>query len=173
MSWTEIFFFRFHLTASPLIILNPQFLYPVSHICMTAGIYMIVAITFERYCAVHYPLDYRQVSDVFHDVFQKIIVWKEELRDPIYFDDLIVGCHQVNLSVLDFWAIIEWFDFFVALPNQKPPKVLKYFGWKWGVNKTESFPIKKREFTKKSKKKTYILLGWLGFYKLGWASFYK
>ena len=41
----------------------------------------------------------------------KIIVWKEELRDPIYFDDLIVGCHQVNLSVLDFWAIIEWFDF--------------------------------------------------------------
>ena len=42
-------------------ILYPQLIYPLSGIALTASIYMIVAITLERYSAVHYPVDYRQV----------------------------------------------------------------------------------------------------------------
>ena len=40
----------------------PQFIYPLSNISLTASIYMTVAISLERYCAAHYPMDYRQVS---------------------------------------------------------------------------------------------------------------
>ena len=55
---------RFGLTSSILIILYPQLLYPLRCISLTASIYMIVAITLERYCSVHYPIDYRQVRQL-------------------------------------------------------------------------------------------------------------
>ena len=42
-------------------VLFPQLLYPLKHIAQTASIFMTVAITFERYCAVHYPINYNQV----------------------------------------------------------------------------------------------------------------
>ena len=42
----------------------PQFIYPLSNISLTASIYMTVAISLERYCAAHYPMDYRQVSTI-------------------------------------------------------------------------------------------------------------
>ena len=58
----ESFRKRFGLSTNLQIILYPQLLYPLSNISLTASIYLIVAITLERYCAVHYPVDYRQVS---------------------------------------------------------------------------------------------------------------
>ena len=57
----ESFRKRFGLSTDLQIILYPQLLYPLSNISLTASIYLIVAITLERYCAVHYPVDYRQV----------------------------------------------------------------------------------------------------------------
>ena len=54
-------YFRFDLYTQLHLILYPYVLYPLSNISLTASIYMIAAITLERYCAVHYPLDYRQV----------------------------------------------------------------------------------------------------------------
>ena len=44
------------------IILFPHLLYPLLSIAVTASIYMTVAIATERYIAVHYPIDYSQVS---------------------------------------------------------------------------------------------------------------
>ena len=38
--------------------------YPLRHIMLTASIYMTVSIAFERYRAVHYPLDYNLVSGI-------------------------------------------------------------------------------------------------------------
>ena len=41
--------------------LFPYFLYPCLSIAVTGSIFMTVAIAFERYWAVHYPIDYSQV----------------------------------------------------------------------------------------------------------------
>ena len=40
----------------------PYFLFPFMSIAVTGSIFMTVAIAFERYWAVHYPIDYSQVS---------------------------------------------------------------------------------------------------------------
>ncbi len=42
--------------------LFPYFLFPGMSIMMTASIFMTVAIAVERYTAVHYPIDYKQVK---------------------------------------------------------------------------------------------------------------
>ena len=42
-----------------------HFLFPGQMIAMTASIYLIVAISFERYAAVHYPLNYHQVRQIY------------------------------------------------------------------------------------------------------------
>ena len=63
MTTKKYFFFRFGLHTQLHLILVPHFIYPLSNISLTASIYMIVAISLERYCAVHYPVDYRQVSN--------------------------------------------------------------------------------------------------------------
>ena len=39
-------------------------LYPGHMIAMTGSVFMTVAIAMERYVAVHYPLDYNQVSRI-------------------------------------------------------------------------------------------------------------
>ncbi len=44
------------------ILLFPHFLYPLHQTSITGSIFMTVAIAFERYTAVHFPLDYNQVS---------------------------------------------------------------------------------------------------------------
>ena len=44
------------------IVLYPQVIHPVKCIGLTASILMIVALTFERFCAVHYPQQFREVS---------------------------------------------------------------------------------------------------------------
>ncbi|XP_040567083.1 FMRFamide receptor isoform X1 [Lepeophtheirus salmonis] len=41
-------------------LLFPYFLYPAQSIAMSASIFMTVAIAWERYIAVHYPIDYNQ-----------------------------------------------------------------------------------------------------------------
>ena len=43
------------------VILFPHFLYPIHQTSITGSIFMTVAIAFERYTAVHYPMDYNQV----------------------------------------------------------------------------------------------------------------
>ena len=43
-------------------ILFSKVLYPGHTMLMTASIYLTVGITFERYTAVHHPVDYNQVS---------------------------------------------------------------------------------------------------------------
>ena len=46
---------------------NKQYvLYPGHMIAMTGSVFMTVAIAMERYVAVHYPLDYNQVSSIGH-----------------------------------------------------------------------------------------------------------
>ena len=44
------------------IILFPHLLYPFNQVAVTGSIFMTVAIAWEHYVAVHYPLDYNQVS---------------------------------------------------------------------------------------------------------------
>ena len=46
------------------VLLFPHLLYPLISIVFTASIYMTVAIAIERYIAVHYPIDYSQVSQI-------------------------------------------------------------------------------------------------------------
>ena len=36
--------------------------YPLRHISQSASVFMTIAITFERYCAVHHPINYNQVG---------------------------------------------------------------------------------------------------------------
>ena len=52
----------FYLASDIHIFLFPYLLYPLLSIAVTGSIYMTVAIAFERYIAVHYPIDYSQVS---------------------------------------------------------------------------------------------------------------
>ena len=47
-------------------ILFSNFLYPVHAMLLTATIYLTVGITFERYEAVHHPVDYNQVQKYFN-----------------------------------------------------------------------------------------------------------
>ena len=42
------------------IVLFPYFLYPVNQVAISGSIFMTVAIAWERYVAVHYPIDYNQ-----------------------------------------------------------------------------------------------------------------
>ena len=57
----ESFRKSFKLVTSTHKYLFPHFLFPGQMIAMTASVYLIVAISFERYAAVHYPLNYHQV----------------------------------------------------------------------------------------------------------------
>ena len=51
----------FDLATDFHVVLFPQFLYPAHSMAMTGSIFMTVAIAFERYSAVHFPMDYSQV----------------------------------------------------------------------------------------------------------------
>ena len=51
----------------PDIVLFPYFLYPVNQVAISGSIFMTVAIAWERYVAVHYPIDYNQAK---HELWQ-------------------------------------------------------------------------------------------------------
>lgn len=53
----------FNLASDIHIMLFPYLLYPGQNLAMTGSIFMIVAIAFERYVAVHNPLDYKQAMN--------------------------------------------------------------------------------------------------------------
>ena len=57
----ESFKKNFDLTTHLHIILYPYFFYPLHKTAITGSIFSTVSIAFERYTAVHYPLDYNQV----------------------------------------------------------------------------------------------------------------
>ena len=40
----------------------PHFLYPLHHTSITGSIFMTVALAFERYSALNYPMEYNRVS---------------------------------------------------------------------------------------------------------------
>ena len=46
--------------------LFPKLLYPLHQTAIAGSIFMTVAIAFERYTAVHFPMNYNQVSLVIH-----------------------------------------------------------------------------------------------------------
>ena len=60
----ESFRKSFDLATDVHMLLFPYLLFPGMIISMTASVFMTVAIAMERYVAVHYPLDYNQVSQV-------------------------------------------------------------------------------------------------------------
>ena len=53
--------FRFGMATELEKVVYPQFLHPMKHITLTASILMIVSLSLERYCAVHSPMEFRQV----------------------------------------------------------------------------------------------------------------
>ena len=55
-------FRKINMASELHVLMFPHFLYPLLQIAVTASIYMTVAIATERYIAVHYPIDYSQVS---------------------------------------------------------------------------------------------------------------
>ena len=54
---------QFHIEAKVLLQLYPHLLYPMHQFAITGSIFMTVSIAFERYTAVHYPLDYNKASN--------------------------------------------------------------------------------------------------------------
>jgi hypothetical protein len=54
---------NFDLASNLHILLFPYFLYPTAMVAMTGSIFMTVAISLERYFAVHHPIDYAQSAN--------------------------------------------------------------------------------------------------------------
>ena len=112
------------LRSDNAIYLFPYFLYPAHQTSIAGSIFMTVAIAFERYAAVHYPLDYNQVRNftLFENYLKcrtsSFLIW----HLPPIFVQLKVTCQ--------FWAF---------LMNFCPPKML---------NETFSEIFKHREFSK-------------------------
>ena len=57
----ESFRKSFNLMSKAHTYLFPHFLFPGQMIAMTSSVYLTVAISVERFAAVHYPLNYHQV----------------------------------------------------------------------------------------------------------------
>ena len=63
----------FQLATQAHIVLFPYFLYPVSQVAITGSIFMTVAIAWERYVAVHYPLDYNQAMNDVNAIRKRLL----------------------------------------------------------------------------------------------------
>ena len=63
----------FGLASEAHIILFPYLLYPVNQIAISGSIFMTVAIAWERYVAVHYPLDYNQAMNDSHAIRKRLM----------------------------------------------------------------------------------------------------
>ena len=63
----------FLLATQAHIVLFPYFLYPISQVAITGSIFMTVAIAWERYVAVHYPLDYNQAMNDVNAIRKRLV----------------------------------------------------------------------------------------------------
>ena len=61
-SFLDCFRRGFNIMTQVQVMMFPYFIFPFMNIAVTGSIFMTVAIAFERYWAVHYPIDYSQVS---------------------------------------------------------------------------------------------------------------
>ena len=61
-SFLDCFRRGFRIMTQVQVMMFPYFIFPFMNIAVTGSIFMTVAIAFERYWAVHYPIDYSQVS---------------------------------------------------------------------------------------------------------------
>lgn len=51
----------------------PYFLYPVNQVAISGSIFMTVAIAWERYVAVHYPIDYNQAMNDVNAIRKRLV----------------------------------------------------------------------------------------------------
>ena len=56
----DVFRKYFNIEDKLLITLFPKFIHPIRNICFTASIFMTVAIAYERYSAIKYPIQHHQ-----------------------------------------------------------------------------------------------------------------
>ena len=63
----------FNLASDLHLMLFPYLLYPGQQTAMTISIFLIVAITFERYVAVHNPIDYQQAMNDAYAVPRRLL----------------------------------------------------------------------------------------------------
>ena len=69
----ESFRKNFHLTSETHIVLFPYLLYPLNQMAISGSIFMTVAIAWERYIAVHYPLDYNQAMNDSNAIRKRLV----------------------------------------------------------------------------------------------------
>lgn len=69
----ESFRKNFHMTSQAHIVLFPYLLYPLNQMAISGSIFMTVAIAWERYIAVHYPLDYNQAMNDSHAIRRRLV----------------------------------------------------------------------------------------------------
>ena len=55
------------------ILLFPTWLYPMNQMALSGSIFMTVAIAWERYIAVHYPLDYNQAMNDSNAIRKRLV----------------------------------------------------------------------------------------------------
>ena len=63
----------FGVSSEVHIMLFPYLLYPANQIAISGSIFMTVAIAWERYIAVHYPLDYNQAMNDSNAVRKRLL----------------------------------------------------------------------------------------------------
>ena len=63
----------FGFTSEAHIILFPYLLYPMNQMAISGSIFMTVAIAWERYIAVHYPLDYNQAMNDSNAIRKRLV----------------------------------------------------------------------------------------------------
>ncbi|TRY77341.1 hypothetical protein TCAL_10524 [Tigriopus californicus] len=118
----------FKLATNLHIELFPYLLYPMQGIALTGSIFMTVAIAFERYVAVHNPINYnRAMNDaratrarVFRFVFP-VIVASVLFSVPKFFESTVV--HKYNPSTNETIAMLNYTAFRVH------PTYARYVNW--------------------------------------------
>ena len=80
----------FGFTSEAHIVLFPYLLYPLNQMAISGSIFMTVAIAWERYIAVHYPLDYNQAMNDSNAIRKRLVKYV----GPVLF--LAVGFNIVK-----------------------------------------------------------------------------
>ena len=94
----DVFRKYFNVEDKLLVLLFPKMIYPVRNIGFTASIFMTVAIAYERYSAIKYPLQHHQ--SLRSRKFRRIVLFKY-----IFF----VTCFAVLFNIPKFFETqVEW-----------------------------------------------------------------